>query len=202
MRLRIIDPPLCLVGVPREAHGDVTRVLTSLPRRLGASVVLAAHIALDLQELARVCVLPVLEAEERDRFVSSRVYVAPPDYHLLVDGGRAAFSTEPEVKGARPSIDVLFESAVERRSAPVVGVLLGGGESDDGAAGLDALHCAGAPTIVTSGLAAGRTRHEPTHVVPAVGVAPLLVELFGGRREGPSRAQSAGGPMAEERPSK
>lgn len=178
MRLRAIEPPLCVIGAPQDALDLLVEVLSGLPRKLGAVVAVATHEPRGIERLVRACALEVAEAEDRSPLAPSRVHVAPPDYHLLVDGGRFALSTEGSVQGARPSIDVLFESAAERRGGPVLGVLLAGA-GDDGAQGLDALHHAGATTIATPTLDRARTRHEPTHVVPSARVAALLVAFAG-----------------------
>lgn len=76
------------------------------------------------------CALPVGEAEDKEPIVGGRVYLAPPDYHLLVDDNHFALSTDERVSYARPSIDVLFESAAEVYRRAVVAVLLTGASSD------------------------------------------------------------------------
>ena len=80
------------------------------------------------------CVLPVSEANDKEPLIGGHVYLAPPDYHLLVDGGHFALSTEARVQHARPSIDVLFESAADVFGARTLGVVLTGANAD-GAAG-------------------------------------------------------------------
>jgi two-component system chemotaxis response regulator CheB len=80
------------------------------------------------------CALPVSEANDKEPLVGGHVYLAPPDYHLLVDAGRFALSTEARVQHARPSIDVLFESAADVYAARTLGVVLTGANAD-GAAG-------------------------------------------------------------------
>jgi len=72
--------------------------------------------------------------------VRGRVYLAPPDYHLLVDGapeagGAFALSTDLPVRFSRPSIDVLFESAADAFQHRLIGIVLTG-KNDDGARGL------------------------------------------------------------------
>lgn len=80
--------------------------------------------------LQRRCSLPVREAEDKDPIVDGRVYVAPADYHLLVDDRAFALSTEARVSYARPSIDVLFDSAAAAFGANVVAVVLTGASAD------------------------------------------------------------------------
>ena len=79
---------------------------------------------------------PCVEAEDKEPMFPAVAYVAPPGYHLLVERpGHLALSTEGPVRFARPSIDVLFESAADAYRADAVGIVLTG-TNDDGAAGL------------------------------------------------------------------
>jgi len=72
----------------------------------------------------------VLEPEDKDVIRPGMVYVAPADYHLLVDDGHFALSTEGRVSAARPSIDVLFESAAQTFGQHVLAVVLTGSSKD------------------------------------------------------------------------
>ena len=74
--------------------------------------------------------LPVVEASDKDPLDGGRVYLAPPDYHLLVDDGRLALSIDARVCHARPSIDVLFESAADAYREGVLAVLMTGASAD------------------------------------------------------------------------
>jgi two-component system, chemotaxis family, protein-glutamate methylesterase/glutaminase len=76
------------------------------------------------------CALPVSEAGDKEPMNGGHVYLAPPDYHLLVDDGRFALSTEGRVLHARPSIDVLFESAADSYRDRVLALVLTGASSD------------------------------------------------------------------------
>lgn len=88
--------------------------------------------------LRSYCPLPVEEAEDKQLIEPGHVYLAPPSYHLLVDGKRFALATEAPVLHARPSIDVLFESAAICYRQSLIGIILTG-SSKDGAAGARAL---------------------------------------------------------------
>ena len=68
--------------------------------------------------LANHTPLPVLEVEDKEPIREGYIYVCPPNYHLLVDGDHFALSTDAPVFHARPSIDVLFESAAAGRIMP------------------------------------------------------------------------------------
>ena len=92
----------------------------------------------------------------RTRSTPGTVYLAPAGYHLLVERpGHLALSTEGPVRFARPSIDVLFESAAVAYRAGVVGVVLTG-TNDDGAAGLAAIVARGGHAVVQDPASAER----------------------------------------------
>lgn len=96
------------------------------------------------------CALPVREAQDKEPLRAGTVYFAPPDYHLLVDEGPAlALSVDAPVQYARPSIDVLFESAAYIYGPRLAALLLTGANAD-GARGLMAVRAAGGVTAVQS----------------------------------------------------
>ncbi len=78
--------------------------------------------------------LPVLEPDDKEPIRAGHVYLAPADYHLLVEGDHLTLSTEAPINHSRPSIDVLFESAAEAYGPGLVAVVLTGA-SHDGARG-------------------------------------------------------------------
>ncbi|MBM4355789.1 MAG: chemotaxis protein CheB, partial [Deltaproteobacteria bacterium] len=85
---------------------------------------------------------------DKERVAGGAVYVAPANYHLLVERDLTlSLSTEEPVHWSRPSIDVLFESAARAWGRHVVGVLLTGGNAD-GVEGLLAIRAAGGLTLV------------------------------------------------------
>jgi two-component system chemotaxis response regulator CheB len=75
------------------------------------------------------------DPDDKTPLEPDHVYLGPPDYHLLVEEGHVALSTDAPVQFARPSIDVLFESAADAYGARTVGIVLTGANAD-GAAGL------------------------------------------------------------------
>jgi two-component system chemotaxis response regulator CheB len=91
--------------------------------------------------------LPLSEPEDKERILPGHVYLAPRDYHLLIDNRSFALSTEAPVAFARPSIDVLFESAADACGTGVIGVILTGGNRD-GSRGLGSIKKHGGLTIV------------------------------------------------------
>lgn len=94
------------------------------------------------------CALPVREAQDKEPAVRGTVYIAPPDYHLLVDAGpQLALSADDLVNFSRPSVDVLFQSAADIYGDRLLALILTGA-SADGAAGLEAVKRAGGTVAV------------------------------------------------------
>jgi two-component system chemotaxis response regulator CheB len=134
--------------------------------------------------LQRSTRLRVREPQDKDPFAAGTVYLAPPDYHLLVEADSYALSTEAPVCHARPSIDVLFESAADAFSRSVIGVILTGASSD-GAQGAAALKRAGGylivqePTSAECGAmpAAALAATQADQVLPLSDIAAALINL-------------------------
>jgi two-component system chemotaxis response regulator CheB len=132
------------------------RVLWALPKQFPAAVLIAQHRHADGESLLAGLLnnkdgLPVFEPDDKAPIVAGRVYVAPGNYHLMLERGAQsiALSTDPPVRFARPSIDVLFESVAAGVGRRAIGVLLTGA-SDDGAQGVVAIKRAGGRVIVQS----------------------------------------------------
>lgn len=91
--------------------------------------------------------LPVHDVGDKDPIHAGHVYVAPPDYHLLVDGDVFSLSVDEPVHFARPSVDVLFESAAAVYGSRLTAVVLTGA-NDDGAAGVACVRARGGRIFV------------------------------------------------------
>ncbi len=91
--------------------------------------------------------LPVTEPEDKEPVMPGRAYLAPRDYHLLIENGSFALSTDWPVAYARPSIDVLFESAADEYEERAIGVILTGA-NHDGTRGLMKIKARGGLTLV------------------------------------------------------
>ena len=122
--------------------------------------------------LARYSALPVTDADDREELRPAHVYLAPADYHLLVDGGRFELTVDDLVQYSRPAIDVLFESAARAYGPEVVGVLLTG-YGRDGTAGMCAIHDAGGVTIAEDPESALQGA-MPRHAIEAGAVDEIL----------------------------
>ena len=133
----------------------LTFLLSALPPDFHPALIIVQHLPRDRASLlpgifAHRCALPVFEAYDKQVIAPGTVFLAPADYHLLIDQGpQLALSTEAPVHYSRPSIDVLFESAAEVYRHALMGVVLTGANAD-GAAGLDAVRKRGGITVVQS----------------------------------------------------
>lgn len=139
----------CSAGGIKALHD----ILPRLPADLAVPVIVVCHcgpMARDLLSavIGQGCALPVTEAAERSPALPGRVYVAPPDYHLLVeDDTTFALSVDKRLNNVRPAIDVLLDSASDTWGEGLLAVLLTGA-NDDGAAGMAAVRRAGGTCIV------------------------------------------------------
>lgn len=187
-----------VVGGSAGALEALDRIVPALPDTLPVPIAIVLHmlpgrpsgLATVLGELTR---LRVKEAEDKEPLAPGTLYLASPNYHLLVERERCfSLSVDEPVLFSRPAIDVLFDSAAEAYGPALCGVLLSGA-NEDGAAGLEHIHAAGGTTVVQAPETAA-SRQMPAaavaafavdHVMPADQIGPLLARLA----HAPARAQ-------------
>jgi two-component system, chemotaxis family, protein-glutamate methylesterase/glutaminase len=167
---------LVVVGTSAGGLRALERILGSLPGGFPLAIVAVQHRSKDSTDAYPAVVgattsLPVQEAEDGEPILPGRVYVAPPDYHVLVEPGRLALSTDDPVNFSRPSIDVLFESAADAYGSGLVAVLLTGANAD-GANGLRRVKQTGGVAIVQD----PHTAESPE--MPAAGIAGAPVDMI------------------------
>lgn len=143
---------IVVVGASTGGLKALQVLLCRLPEEFSLPVVIVQHRGRDIETglcefLARSSRLPVTEPEDKERVLPGRAYLAPRDYHLLVESGSFALSTDAPVAFARPSIDVLFESVADEYQERAIGVILTGA-NQDGARGLAAIKAQGGLALV------------------------------------------------------
>lgn len=143
---------LIVVGCSAGGVETLPRMLGPLPKDLPATVVITQHMARSdnpmlVDILSRSSLLPVSWVEQGEKLQRSRVYVCPPDTHLLFTGDHLRLSSGPRENHARPSIDKMFRSAAAEHGSRTIGVLLTG-MLDDGVAGLRDIKSAGGLAVV------------------------------------------------------
>lgn len=140
------------IGASLGGLQAVKAVLSVLPATFRLPLALVQHRVADAGDelalaLRAACALPVREAEDKSAIEPGTVFIAPPGYHLMVEDGHFALTTEDPVGWARPSIDVLFETAAESFGPRVIGIVLSG-TGEDGAKGLAVIRRHGGAAIV------------------------------------------------------
>jgi two-component system chemotaxis response regulator CheB len=188
-------PEVIAVGTSLGGLHAISTMLRPLPANLPVPILIVQHrgAASDVglvTMLQEQTALKVVEAEDKAPLAAGTVYIAAPDYHLLVEApGELALSTDPPQRSARPSIDVLFETAAEAYGAGVLGVLLTGA-SEDGASGLSRIKALGGRAIVQDPAtaecatmpAAGIAAAPVDYILPLESIGEYLVTLVEGTR--------------------
>jgi len=177
------------VGTSAGGVEALIHVAKGLPPNLPASVLLTIHLpsharsALD-DVLTRAGQLPASFAEEGEVVRKSRIYIAPPDRHLLLDGDRLSLGEGPRENNARPAVDPMLRSAAVCCGPRTIGVVLTG-TLGDGASGLWAVRHAGGITVVQDPKDAAfaempltaLNRAKPDHIVRLADIPALLAKL-------------------------
>lgn len=130
----------------------ILNVLSSFPTDSGAVVIVVVHRKNDADSILADLIaartkIPVKDAEDKDQILPGHIYLAPPNYHLLIETNlHFSLDASEKIHFSRPSIDVTFESIAEMFGDKVIGILVSGANAD-GALGLKAIHQAGGLTI-------------------------------------------------------
>ena len=143
---------LVVVGTSWGGLAALRTLVSGLPGDFGMAVTLVQHRHKDSDHLLRALLqdstaLPVCEVEDKMPIAHGCVYVAPPDYHTLIEPGHFSLSTEAPVRYSRPSIDVTFQSAADSYGHRTVGVVLTGANAD-GSEGLRRISDRGGMALV------------------------------------------------------
>jgi two-component system chemotaxis response regulator CheB len=150
--MRGVGYDLVVVGTSWGGLAALRTLVAGLPEGFTMAVTLVQHRHKDSDHLLRVLLqeraaLEVCEVEDKMPVEHGRIYVAPPDYHTLVEPGHFSLSTEAPVRYSRPSIDVTFSSAASSYGHRTVGIVLTGANAD-GAEGLRQISDRGGMAIV------------------------------------------------------
>jgi two-component system chemotaxis response regulator CheB len=143
---------IVVVGASAGAFDALKQIVAGLPADFPASVLIVRHTAPEgpalLPEiLSAAGPLPAVQPADGDELQPGRIYVAPPDHHLLVEPARIRVTRGPKENRFRPSVDALFRSAAFAFGSRVIGVVLSG-YLDDGTVGLWAVKDRGGIAIV------------------------------------------------------
>lgn len=141
-----------VVGTSWGGLAALSELVSCLPLEFSLPICIAQHRSKDsdgllvklLQDLTALC---VQEGEDKQPLAAGNIYIAPPDYHMLVDREDIVLTVDAPVRFSRPSIDVLFRSAADTFKSSAIGVVLTGA-NEDGSAGLSWIVARGGRAIV------------------------------------------------------
>lgn len=178
-----------VIGASAGGVETLTALVRDLPADLPAAVLIVIHFpSQGTSALPRILTragrLPAAHATDGEKILRGHIYVAPPDYHLLVHYGFIRLVRGPKENHCRPAVDPLFRTAARAYGPRVVGVVLSGSLSD-GAAGLSAVKERGGVVVVQDPADASfpdmpRAAIEYIkidHVLPLSDIVPLLIRL-------------------------
>lgn len=143
---------IVVVGTSWGGLSALRELITGLPKEFGLPLVVVQHrhkqsdhlLPALLQDVTSLC---VSEVEDKAPIAIGNVYIAPADYHLLIEDGHFSLSTDEPVRFSRPSIDVTFVSAADTYGERAVGVVLTGANAD-GSRGLKRIFDRGGLALV------------------------------------------------------
>jgi two-component system chemotaxis response regulator CheB len=143
---------IVVIGASYGGLSALQILLSELSPEFSLPVVIVQHRRKDgddglCEYLRKRSRLPLIEPNDKEKVEPGCVYLAPRDYHLLIEKSIFALSTESPVGFARPSIDVLFESAADVYRERIIGVILTGANRD-GAKGLAKIKSFGGMALV------------------------------------------------------
>lgn len=178
-----------VIGASLSGIDTLRQLVEKLPANFPAPIFITQHVAshspgMVPSILSGAGKLPAIHPKNTERIQSGRIYVAPPDRHMLIQKGYIRLSHGPHENLARPAIDPLFRSAAVAYGPAVVGVVLTG-QLDDGTAGLLAIKDQGGTTVVqepseatAASMPLSAIRHVPIdHRCKVGAMAALFVEL-------------------------
>ena len=186
---RISEHRIIVIGASAGGVEAISQVVRELPADVPAAVCVVLHFPASGTSvlpsiLARVGSLPAAHAVDGEPIQPGRIYVAPPDRHLIVRQERVELSIGPKENNHRPAVDVMFRTAARSHGPRVIGVVLSG-TLDDGTVGLAAIRKQRGIAVVQDpedALYPGMPRSAlenvgGDHVLPVAGIGALLGRL-------------------------
>jgi two-component system chemotaxis response regulator CheB len=173
------DLAITVIGASWGGLAALTDLVSKLPKSFTIPIAVVQHRSrhadnLLAELLQDVTPLRVVDVEDKEPLEPGTVYIAPANYHMMVEKGHLSLTTDPMVRFSRPSIDVTFISAADAYPGRTLGVILTGA-NDDGSRGLRHIIDRGGRGIVQD----PATAESPTmpqsacRAVPEAEVVPL-----------------------------
>jgi two-component system chemotaxis response regulator CheB len=186
---------IVVIGTSYGGMQALKTILITLPEDFSIPILIVQHLGSQSEDylaqyLNNLCQIVVKEAEEKEQIHPGYAYLAPSNYHMLIDKkGYISLGVDEKVNYARPSIDVLFESAVDAFGSNVIGIILTGANSD-GSKGLKRIKDYGGVTIVQDPNnaeadampKAAINLTQVDYILPLNKIANLLIQLIVGEQ--------------------
>lgn len=201
---------IIVIGASAGGVEAVAQVVAGLPADLPAAVFVVVHVSPHHRSrlpeiLSRYGPLPTAHAWHGDPIVPGRIYLAPPDRHLVLAPGRMELNRAPRENRTRPAVDPLFRTAARAYGPRVAAVILSGTQGD-GTAGMMAVKAYGGVTIAQDpeeALYGGMVRRaieyvELDHIAPVREIGALLASLS--RSDGANEGGAVMEPMDQATP--
>ena len=173
-----------VIGASAGGLAAMEKVLRELKSSFCLPILLVQHISPNVESYLAThfeyrSQLTVKEGEDKEPIRRGTLYIAPPNYHMMVEvDGSIALSIDPPVNYSRPSIDVLFETAAQYYGQHLIGVVLTGANSD-GALGLARIKQKGGIAVVQS-IESAEAQAMPQAAIEAVEVDHIVpIEQMG-----------------------
>jgi two-component system chemotaxis response regulator CheB len=179
-----------VIGVSAGGITALKTILPKLPRKFCLPIIVVFHRPPESDDflerfLDSECAVTVKRAHPGEKITPGTVYIAPPNFHLLIEENFTfSFSQAPPVNHARPSIDVLFDSAADVYGHLLTGIILTGA-NNDGSRGLKNIKDTGGLTAaqdpdtaeIPQMPRAAITAANPPHILPLIKIPEFLTNL-------------------------
>lgn len=179
-----------VIGVSSGGMNAMKILFALLPEEFNIPIVIVQHISPRsdnqwIKLLNDKSNLHIKEADEKEKIESGNVYIAPPNYHLMIERDKTfSLTIDERVNFARPSIDVLFESAAEAYNSKLIGVVLTG-SNNDGTKGIKRIKECGGLAIIQNPETAESSYMpasaiaaiKPDYILSLEGITELLIKI-------------------------
>jgi two-component system chemotaxis response regulator CheB len=179
-----------VIGVSSGGLNAMKIMFSLLPKDFNSPIIIVQHVSPRsdnqwIKILNDQSNLIIIEADEKENIEKGKVYIAPPNYHLMIERDKTfSLTIDERVNFARPSIDVLFESAAEAYKSNLIGVVLTG-SNHDGTKGIKRIkECGGLAIIQNPDTAESAfmpasaiNAIQADYILPLENIIELLIKL-------------------------
>ncbi|MFV8376166.1 chemotaxis protein CheB [Flavobacterium sp. LB1P62] len=184
-----------VIGVSSGGMNALKIIFSALPVDFNIPIIIVQHVGAHsdsqwIKLLNKKSHLEIKEADEKEKIEKGKVYIAPPNYHLLIEKDKTfSLTIDERVNFARPSIDVLFESAAEAFNTKLIGIVLTG-SNHDGTKGIKRIKECGGVAIIQDPKTA-ESAYMPKSAIAAIipdyilsleDIVALLIKMYQQKR--------------------